>query len=244
MTSKFAIDHLITRFDPQGFIGKRLCPDLVFVKPNFEKYEQVGRIIRAIISNYDPFYKSSSLDEVYMDLTTAAIARLDRGRASDDGGTTSPGATDVAALRIMACDLLQEIRARVKEATGGLTCSAGIANNFMLAKVCADCNKPDGQYELPATRSAVIEFVHRLPTRKIGGIGKVTEKMLRALGMETMGDVHENIHKIVHSFTPATAQFLTRACIGVGAEEGDAVPRRSVLNEGIMGAMRGQGDWK
>jgi DNA polymerase kappa len=52
-------------------------------------------------------------------------------------------------------------------------CCTGIANNFMLAKICADVNKPNGQFELKASRDAVMEFVDKLPTRKVGGIGKV-----------------------------------------------------------------------
>ena len=65
--------------------------------------------------------------------------------------------------------VVEEMRRRVFERTG-LTASAGIAPNKMLAKVASDLNKPNGQYTVPATRAAVLEFVHKLPIRKVGNI--------------------------------------------------------------------------
>ena len=170
-----------------GFIGKKLCPSLVFVAHNFEKYEIVAEQIRAIIKEYDPKFTSHSLDEVYMDLTHAAEMRLqqssmnlvadkDNGsssgssssnnnssdnssknssnnnsgasssnsstnnvgptsKSSSDGGASAVTDTYLLRLRAAACEVLQEIRQRVTTTTGGLTCSAGLANNFMLAKV-------------------------------------------------------------------------------------------------------------
>ena len=71
-------------------------------------------------------------------------------------------------------------------------------------------NKPNGQYELPPDRMAITEFMRILPTRKLGGIGKVTEQMLKCFGMTTMGDVHNHLHEIVYAFTPAISEFLVR----------------------------------
>lgn len=65
-----------------------------------------------------------------------------------------------------------EIRRKVHEASQ-LTCSVGIAADPMIAKVCSDLNKPDGQYEVPFTRDAVVDFVRGLKTRKVPGVGKV-----------------------------------------------------------------------
>ena len=59
-----------------GFIGKKLCPDLIFVHCHFEKYLIVAEQIRAIIREYDPYFSSHSLDEVYLDLTDAAMERV------------------------------------------------------------------------------------------------------------------------------------------------------------------------
>ena len=240
-----------------GFIGKKLCPTLIFVSPNYEKYEMVAEQIRAIIKEYDPKFTSHSCDEVYMDLTHAAEIRLQQSNensscssssSSSNSGSSSSSSTGgdiveadpyLLRLRVAACEVLHEIRQRVTATTGGLTCSAGLANNFMLAKVtqfnsivvsfnlslptlsirtisysfaiaphsvlnrfdhfsipflltshwlcyeqiCADMNKPDGQFECPCTRQGVLNFMETLPTRKLGGIGKVQEKLLSSLGM-------------------------------------------------------------
>jgi DNA polymerase kappa len=127
----------------------------------------------------------------------------------------------IARLRSIASELLQEIRSRITVVTKGLTCSAGIANNFYLAKICADVNKPDGQYELPSTREDVLRFVSELPTRKIGGIGKVTERMLeRLLEIRTMQQVRDHLPELMHTCTPVLFQFLLRTSLGIGSEEG------------------------
>lgn len=70
-----------------GFIGKKLCPNLVFVKCHYEKYVLVSDQIKTIIKEYDPNFSSHSLDEVYMDLTDAALVRITRDRNS---GVKSP----------------------------------------------------------------------------------------------------------------------------------------------------------
>ncbi|KAI3679827.1 hypothetical protein L2E82_50936 [Cichorium intybus] len=72
----------------------------------------------------------------------------------------------------------EELRENVYKATG-LTCSAGIAPNRLLAKVCSDINKPNGQFVLPNDRAAIMTFISSLSVRKIGGIGKVTEHILK-----------------------------------------------------------------
>ena len=233
-TANYVARQFGVRSAMPGFIAKKLCPQLVFVSCNFEKYEVVSNQIRGIIGEYDPHFRSHSLDEVYFDLTNAAKERSisvnsnsepltllkKRSREDIDFRDTESAADNIIDLRKHSFSILQEIRRRIKDATGGLTCSAGIANNFFLAKICADKNKPDGQFELPPSRSAVMEFMEDLPTRKVGGIGKVSEKILEKLGMRTMGEVHRNIHKILHSFTPKTGEFLARVCLGIGEEEG------------------------
>jgi DNA polymerase kappa len=285
-----------------GFIAKKLCPHLVFVHCNFDKYKLVSDQIKSIIGEYDPSYRSHSLDEVYFDLTSAARAawcgqhgyspppgpavaaardvkssdchmegdwegqhlvtrssygsgvadadRSDSG-ASDghhaDASSEAPSALqtalliqryphhlaaayetvpsddrpDIFSLRAIAATLLHEIRARITAVTQGLTCSAGLANNFYLAKICADVNKPNGQFELPPTRDEVLRFVSELLTRKIGGIGKVTERMLeRLLEIKTMQQVRDRLPELMHTCTPILFHFLLRTSLGIGSEEG------------------------
>lgn len=239
-----------------GFIAKKLCPHLVFVDCNFDKYRIVAQQIRAVINEYDPDYHSHSLDEVYMDLTEAAQARV----KLQSSVSSSKGLDEIVAhqdfisietLRAAAVDVLQEIRSRIFQVTNGLTCSAGIANNFFLAKIGADVNKPNGQFELGPTREAVLDFVANLPTRKVGGVGKVTEQILSELGMKTMGDVRNNIHLLRHVCTPALGEFLHRVCLGIGENEGvkavelvpeGAVSRKSLSCERTFGPINKPSD--
>lgn len=211
-TSNYVARRFGVRAAMPGFIAKKLCPDLIFLPCNFKKYEEVSEIVKKIIGDYDKDFRSWSLDEVYFDLTEYSTTKW------RDNETTEP---TIYQLRSIAFQILHEIRQRITVATEGLTCSAGLANNFFLAKICADINKPDGQFQLEPSRPDIIEFISSLPTRKVGGIGKVLEKMLADLGMKTMGDVRQNIHKIIHTMTPATTEFLCRTCIGISEEESE-----------------------
>lgn len=150
-----------------GFIAKKLCPSLIFVEPNFEKYSNVSDLMKAVIREYDEDFSSHSCDEVYLDLTPAACRLLiycqhkhdqsidilnldamqmvlDRAVEEDFEGEILPippcflENTSIKVLRLASRAVLGKIRRRVKVATGGLTCSAGIGNNFMLAKIAGD----------------------------------------------------------------------------------------------------------
>eukprot|EP01032_Pedospumella_encystans_P020263 gene20263-23022_t len=231
-----------------GFIAKKLCPQLVFVDMNFDKYRHISEQVKDIIGEYDPDFSSHSLDEVYFDLTNAAtdvwLIRRDGNKGTDQNSRTEdidkqrdeqqtstlhsglesvPDIDiDIFVLRAIAVEILQEIRRRITEVTGGLTCSAGLANNHYLAKIGADVNKPDGQFELPPTREAVMDFVTTLPTRKVTGIGKVTERMLDSLlAVKTMGQVRDHLPQLLHTVTPILFQFLLRTCMGIGSHEGE-----------------------
>lgn len=233
-TSNYIARKYGVRAAMPGFIAKKLCPNLVFVSSNFSKYEEVSSQMKSIIAEYDPDYHSHSLDEVYFDLTIAA-QRKANGITQDKHNLNFEFGNDIdhqivhhssvgfpiEMLREIALELLQEIRQKIKEVTNGLTCSAGMANNFFLAKICADINKPDGQFQLPPNRQGIIDFLTNLPVRKVGGIGKVTENILSRLEMTTLGQVRENLFKIVHTFTPALSGFLMRVSIGIGEEEGE-----------------------
>jgi DNA polymerase kappa len=217
-TSNYVARKYGVRAAMPGFIAKKLCPNLVFVHCNFDKYRIVAEQIRGIIGKVDPQYRSHSLDEVYFELTTAAKARFRELTVENPDRTPT-----IEELRVLAVQILQEVRSEIKTITNGLTCSAGIANNFFLAKICADVNKPDGQFELPARREEVMNFLTTLPTRKVGGIGKVMEKILQKLGMNTVGEIRPFIPHILHSFKPASSEFLTRVSIGIADNEGKEI---------------------
>lgn len=137
--------------------------------------------------------------------------------SDDDADSRSASPVSRGALLRVAEEAVAELRGRVKEATGGLTCSAGIGPTFQLAKVCADQRKPDGQFALGSSSDEVRSFLRELPTRKVGGIGRVLEKQLRcALGVGSCGELLEACRRgDVHlAFSPVSADSLLCAALG------------------------------
>ncbi|RUS30875.1 DNA-directed polymerase kappa [Jimgerdemannia flammicorona] len=112
--------------------------------------------------------------------------------------------------------VIEQIRDEIFRETG-LTASAGIAANKMLAKICSDINKPNGQYLLPNDRYAIMEFIAKLPVRKISGIGRVTERILEALEVKTCGDIYTQRGILYKLLSPINFGFLLRVYLGIGS---------------------------
>uniref|UniRef100_A0ACD6A5E2 Uncharacterized protein n=1 Tax=Avena sativa TaxID=4498 RepID=A0ACD6A5E2_AVESA len=179
-----------------GFIGCKLCPNLVFVRPNFERYTHYSELARKVFQRYDPNFFATSLDEAYLDITAVCVER----------GITGE-------------EVASELRGAVHQETG-LTCSAGVAPNRMIAKVCSDINKPNGQFILPNDRDAVTTFVSTLPIRKIGGIGKVTEQMLhQVLGISTCQEILQKAAFLCALFSEGSTDFFLSVGLGLGGTE-------------------------
>ncbi len=142
--------------------AERLCPDAVFVPPDFTRYRAVSRQLREIFLRHTDLVEPLSLDEAYLDVTV------------NHGGL--PTATEVAT----------RIRAAIREETE-LTASAGVAPNKFLAKIASDWNKPDGLFVIKP--DAVLDFLTPLPVGRIPGVGKVMDGKLAALGIRTVGDL-------------------------------------------------------
>ncbi|MGR3447254.1 MULTISPECIES: DNA polymerase IV [unclassified Paracoccus (in: a-proteobacteria)] len=142
--------------------ARRLCPDLIFVRPRFEIYRDISGQIRDIFADYTPLIEPLSLDEAYLDVTDHLW----------------PGQT--------ATQVAREIRARIREATA-LTASAGVSYNKFLAKLASDQNKPDGLCVITPDRGP--DFVLALPVGKFHGIGPATAGKMRAMGIETGADL-------------------------------------------------------
>ncbi|ORE10606.1 IMS-domain-containing protein [Rhizopus microsporus var. microsporus] len=104
-------------------------------------------------------------------------------------------------------ELVQQIRREIFESTQ-LTASA--------AKVCSDINKPNGQYYLPIDKTRVMEFVKKLKVRQIPGVGRVTERVLEALGVHTCNDIYAKRAILYKLLSPAHFQFLLKSCLGLG----------------------------
>ncbi|MCR6664385.1 MAG: DNA polymerase IV [Luteimonas sp.] len=142
--------------------AERLCPDAVFVPPDFPRYKAVSRQVREIFLSHTDLVQPLSLDEAYLDVTDPKIA--------------SPSATATA----------QVIRERIRADTG-LTASAGVAPNKFIAKIASDWNKPDGLFVVKPHQ--VEAFLTPLPVAKIPGVGKVMQEKLAKLGIATVGDL-------------------------------------------------------
>ncbi|WP_101676338.1 DNA polymerase IV [Alloalcanivorax mobilis] len=140
----------------------RLCPELVILPPDFDKYRRVSGQIQEIFRSFTPLIEPLSLDEAFLDVTDTPLH--------------SNSATRIA----------EAIRQRVREQLR-ITVSAGVAPNKFLAKVASDWRKPDGLFVV--TPDQVEAFVAALPVKRISGVGRVTEDKLTALGIHTCGDL-------------------------------------------------------
>ena len=140
----------------------KLCPDLLMIPPNMEKYRIASRQIMEIYQDYTDLVEPLSLDEAYLDVSE------------------SPHCKGSATL------IAQEIRRRIFD-TVGITASAGVAPNKFVAKIASDWNKPDGLFLVRPDE--VDAFVAALPVKKLHGVGKVTAAKLNDLGAQTCGDL-------------------------------------------------------
>lgn len=117
-------------------------------------------------------------------------------------------------------NVLKEMRDRVHRVTG-LTCSAGLGPNFMLAKMGSDYNKPNGQTIIEPDHDAIVQFLHPLPLRKVPGIGRVTEKILKAFYISTVEELYNERALVRFLFQTngtnakeSQAAFLLRSSVG------------------------------
>ncbi|HEU4788307.1 MAG TPA: DNA polymerase IV [Flavobacterium sp.] len=141
-----------------GFLAKKNCPELIFVRPRFDRYKEISKKIHKIFRDYTDLIEPLSLDEAYLDVT-----KNKKGNPS-------------------ASLLAQEIRERIFNEVG-LTASAGISVNKFVAKIASDYNKPNGQKTV--NPDEVISFLEQLPIQKFYGVGKVTTEKMFQLGIFT-----------------------------------------------------------
>jgi DNA polymerase-4 len=145
-----------------GRLAEKLCPHLIFVKTNFDRYREISKKVRSIFFDYTDLVEPLSLDEAYLDVTLNKKG--------------NPSASLIA----------QDIRQRIFNETG-LTASAGISINKFVAKVASDYNKPDGQKTV--NPEDVLQFLEDLDIRKFYGVGKVTAEKMYQKGIFTGKDL-------------------------------------------------------
>ena len=145
-----------------GVLAKKYCPEIIFVRPRFDRYKEISGKIHSIFHDYTDLVEPLSLDEAYLDVT-----QNKKGNPS-------------------ASLLAQEIRSRILNEVG-LTASAGISVNKFVAKIASDINKPNGQKTV--NPDEIIPFLEELPIRKFYGVGKVTTEKMYQLGIFTGADL-------------------------------------------------------
>jgi DNA polymerase-4 len=130
----------------------KLCPHLVLVRGRMQKYKEASDQIFEIFHEYTDLVQGLSWDEAYLDVT------------------------DCPLFQNSATLIAQDIRKKIFERTNGLTASAGIAPNKLIAKLSSDIKKPNGQFTV--SPEEIENFIKGVPVERIWGIGKVTAKTM------------------------------------------------------------------
>lgn len=175
-----------------GVLAKKYCPELIFVKPRFERYNEISKKIRKIFYEYTDLVEPLSLDEAYLDVT--------------QNKKGNPSATLIA----------QEIRFRIWNEIG-LTASAGISINKFIAKVASDYNKPNGQKTVGPDE--VLFFLEELPIRKFYGVGKVTTEKMYQLGIFTGLDLKNKSEEFLEKHFGKSGKFYYHVVRGIHNSE-------------------------
>jgi DNA polymerase-4 len=165
----------------------RLCPELAIVQPDFARYRAASQRVMAILRSCTPLVEPLSLDEAYLDVT--------------DNLWGEPLATSVA----------KQLKARIREELQ-LTASAGVAPNKFLAKIASGWNKPDGLTVVAPER--VERFLQQLSVEALWGVGPVTAKKLRAVGIERLVDVRSADTALLHRTVGSLAEWLRQLSVG------------------------------
>ena len=165
----------------------RLCPELVIVPPDFARYREASEKVMAILHSATPLVEPLSLDEAYLDVT--------------ENRWGEPLAMKVA-LRIK-----ETIRNELE-----LTASAGVAPNKFLAKIASGWQKPDGLTVIAPER--VETFLQKLPVEALWGVGPVTAKKLRAIGIERLVDIRTADKALLANAVGSLAEWLVELSHG------------------------------
>ena len=150
--------------------ARSLCPRAIFLRPRMDAYRETSRRVMGILRCYTPLVEPLSLDEAFLDVTAATT----------DG--------------VLAVRIAREIRARIERETG-LTASAGVSYNKLLAKLASDWRKPNGLFVVPPERG--LAFLAPLPVGKLHGVGPATVKKLSAMGVHTVLDLRNASREIL-----------------------------------------------
>lgn len=174
-----------------GYIAMKIYPELVIVPLRFERYKEMSGKVSEVLSRYAANLSMWSLDEAFLKLK----------RSGEDDASF--------------VEIVKRMREEVKEKTG-LTCSAGIACNPLLAKLASNYRKPDGQFEIDrCSIKGMRSFLFDQPVRKLSGIGKVMSLTLeKVFGISKVGEMYEKRHLLPLIFKEKTIKSLISKSIG------------------------------
>ena len=170
----------------------RLCPGLIIIPGNMEKYKVASQVMREIFYSYTDLVEPLSLDEAYLDVSECKV------------------------LQGSATRIAEEIRQRIYEELN-ITVSAGVAPNKFIAKVASDWNKPNGLFVVPP--SEVDKFVLDLPVNKIHGVGRVTADKLKRMNITTCADLRKTELSLLTKRFGAMGVYLHRLAHGLDDRE-------------------------
>jgi len=177
--------------------AERLCPEAVFIPPDFTRYRAASRAVREIFLRHTDLIEPLSLDEAYLDVTE--------------------NKTGLATATKVAGTIRQQIREELN-----LTASAGVAPNKFLAKIASDWRKPNGLFVIQPAE--VEDFLTPLPVGRIPGVGKVTEEKLPKLGLRLVGEIRASTLEELRTHFGRYGQRLYELARGI--DESPVVPNR------------------
>ena len=170
----------------------RLCPSLVIVRPDFQKYRAASQKVFSIFRSVTPLVEPLSLDEAYLDVT------------ENSWGET------------LGLAVARRLKAEIRDATG-LTASAGVAPNKFLAKIASGWQKPDGLTVIAPER--VERFLQKLPVDALWGVGPVTAQRLRERGIERLVDVRTADETLLRDAVGSMTEWLRQLAAGIDDRE-------------------------
>jgi DNA polymerase-4 len=189
--------HFGVRSAMAATYAARLCPQAIFVPPDFTRYRAVSRAVREIFQRHTDLIEPLSLDEAYLDVTENKAG--------------------IATATKVASTIRQQIREELH-----LSASAGVAPNKFLAKIASDWRKPNGLFVIQPAE--VEDFLTPLPVGRIPGVGKVTEARLAKLGLRTVGELRSRTLKDLQGLFGRYGQRLFELARGI--DENPVVPNR------------------
>ncbi|NYE37890.1 DNA polymerase-4 [Nocardioides cavernae] len=149
-----------------GREARARCPHAAFLSGRFHAYRATSKEVMRVLRDLSPLVEPLSLDEAFVDLAAADLPDLEVATVTEVG---------------------EQLRARVREVTGGITATVGIASSKFLAKVASELDKPDGMTVVPP--GTELDLLRPMRVNVIPGVGPATSERLRRAGIHTIAEL-------------------------------------------------------